>query len=70
MSGRQRSRTKSSSIEPKRKPTLYVTMMGENHGRMMAHLRPMRFFDAGFTPDNVFYLSAYKALEDEGIEGL
>ena len=26
--------------------TLYVTMMGENHGRMMAHLHSMRFFDA------------------------
>jgi circadian clock protein KaiC len=50
--------------------TLYVTMMGENHGRMMAHLHPMRFFDAAFVPDNVSYLSAYKVLEDEGIEGL
>jgi circadian clock protein KaiC len=50
--------------------TLYVTMMGENHGRMMAHLHPMRFFDAAFIPDNVSYLSAYQVLEDEGIEGL
>ena len=50
--------------------TLYVTLMGENHGRMMAHLQPMRFFDAAFVPDNVAYLSAYKVLEDEGLEGL
>ena len=50
--------------------TLYVTMMGENHGRMMAHLHPMQFFDETFVPDNVSYLSAYKVLEDEDLEGL
>ena len=50
--------------------TLYVTMMGENHGRMMAHLHPMHFFDATFVPDNVAYLSAYKVLEDEDLDGL
>jgi circadian clock protein KaiC len=30
---------------------LFVTVLGENHGRMMAHLRPMRFFDQSFVPD-------------------
>lgn len=49
---------------------LYVTMMGENHGRMMAHLRPMRFFDQALVPDQISYLSAYKIVEDEGLEGL
>ncbi|MFC7556413.1 RAD55 family ATPase [Pseudoroseomonas wenyumeiae] len=24
---------------------LFITVLGENHGRMLAHLRPMRFFD-------------------------
>ena len=24
--------------------TLFITVLGENHGRMMQHLRPMRFF--------------------------
>lgn len=48
---------------------LFVTVLGENHGRMMAHLRPMRFFDQSFVPDRVTYISAYQALE-EGDDGL
>jgi circadian clock protein KaiC len=27
-----------------RRRTLFITVLGENHGRMMQHLRPMRFF--------------------------
>jgi circadian clock protein KaiC len=48
---------------------LFVTVLGENHGRMMAHLRPMRFFDQSLVPDRVTYISAYQAL-DENTEGL
>ena len=48
---------------------LFVTVLGENHGRMMAHLRPMRFFDQSVVPDRVSYISAYQAL-DEPEEGL
>ncbi|MCW6512286.1 ATPase domain-containing protein [Lichenifustis flavocetrariae] len=50
--------------------TLFVTVLGENHGRMMMHLRSMRFFDEARIPDQVFYISAYGALEDEGLKGL
>lgn len=49
---------------------LFVTVLGENHGRMLAHLRPMRFFDLSAVPDKVAYLSAYNALENEGLKGL
>lgn len=49
---------------------LFVTVLGENHGRMMVHLRPMRFFDPSRIPDQVTYSSAYHALEDEGLDGL
>jgi circadian clock protein KaiC len=49
---------------------LFITVLGENHGRMLAHLRPMRFFDPSLIPDQVNYLSAYQALEDEGLEGV
>jgi circadian clock protein KaiC len=49
---------------------LFVTVLGENHGRMMLHLRPMRFFDPALIPDQVTYLSAYRPLEDEGLDGL
>ena len=49
---------------------LYITVLGENHGRMMAHLRPMRFFDHTLVPDQVAYISGYDALEKDGLEGL
>jgi KaiC len=32
---------------------LFVTVLGENHGRMMQHLRPMRFFDPSLVPEPV-----------------
>jgi circadian clock protein KaiC len=45
----------------------FVTVLGENHGRMMAHLRSMRFFEQSLVPDRVSYISAYQALdEDDG----
>jgi circadian clock protein KaiC len=37
---------------------------------MFTHLRPMRFFDPSIIPDKVAYISAYHALEDEGLKGL
>lgn len=49
---------------------LFVTVLGESHGRMLAHLRPMRFFDPSLIPDKVTYISGYDALEDEGLKGL
>ena len=51
---------------------LFVTVLGENHGRMMAHLRPMRFFDESLVPDRVTYISAYQALDEDegGLKGL
>lgn len=49
---------------------LFITVLGENHGRMMAHLRPMQFFDPALIPEQVAYVSAYHALDDEGLTGL
>jgi len=49
---------------------LYITVLGENHGRMMAHLRTMRFFNDTLVPDQVAYINGYKALEDDGLKGL
>ena len=49
---------------------LFITVLGESHGRMMAHLRPMRFFDPARIPEQIAYISAYQALEDEGLKGL
>src|SRR3954468_20284156 len=44
---------------------IFVTVLGESHGRMLAHLRPMRFFDPSLVPDRVTYISAYQALDDD-----
>jgi circadian clock protein KaiC len=49
---------------------LFVTVLGESHGRMAMHLRTMRFFDESRMPDQVTYINAYNALEDEGLKGL
>jgi circadian clock protein KaiC len=49
---------------------LFVTVLGESHGRMLAHLRPMRFFDPALIPERVAYLNAYQALDDDGLKGL
>ena len=50
--------------------TLFVTVLGENHGRMMVHLRTMRFFDETLMPDHVAYVSAYHAMETDGLPGI
>jgi circadian clock protein KaiC len=44
---------------------LYVTALGESHGRMLAHLQSMRFFDPSLIPDRVTYISAYQAIDEE-----
>jgi circadian clock protein KaiC len=49
---------------------LYVTLLAENHARMMAHLGAMRFFDAAAVPDRLYYVSAFRTLEEEGLRGL
>lgn len=49
---------------------LFVTVLGESHGRMLLHLGTMRFFDPSVIPGKVAYISAYRALEDEGLKGL
>ena len=49
---------------------LFVTVLGESHGRMMTHMRSLAFFDVARIPDQVAYISAYRALDDEGLKGL
>ena len=50
--------------------SLFVTVLGESHGRLLLHMGMMRFFDPSAIPDKVAYISAYHALEDEGLKGL
>src|SRR5215204_5268471 len=36
---------------------LYVTLLAENHARMMQHLRGVAFFDEALVPNRLTYLS-------------
>ncbi|MBZ6076754.1 RAD55 family ATPase [Microvirga puerhi] len=49
---------------------LYVTLLAETHGRMLAHIGQLGFFDEAAIPDGVSYLSAFRILETEGLKGL
>ncbi len=49
---------------------LYVTLLSESHARMLQHLRALEFFDETVIPDRLYYVSAFSALESEGLKGL
>jgi circadian clock protein KaiC len=49
---------------------LYATLLAEGHARMMLHLRGMRFYDAAAVPDRLYYVGAFRTLEEEGLRGL
>ena len=49
---------------------IYVTLLAEAHSRMLQHLRSMSFFDESVIPERLYYVSAFRMLEDEGLKGL
>jgi len=49
---------------------LFVTLLAENHARMVSNLRSMSFFDESKIPDQLAYLSAFRELKDKGLKGL
>lgn len=49
---------------------LYVTLLAESFSRMLAHLSSMDFFEESLVPDRVFYSSAFKVVDMEGLPGL
>lgn len=49
---------------------IYVTLLAESHSRMLQHLGSMSFFDESVVPDKLYYVSAFRMLEDEGLKGL
>ena len=50
--------------------TIYITLLAESHTRMIAHLRGMAFFRADLIASAIYYISAFKVLEDAGLDGL
>lgn len=49
---------------------LYVTVLSENHARMMRNMRSLSFYDPAFVPSSLYYVSAYQILDQEGLKGL
>ncbi len=49
---------------------LFVTLLAESHARMLVHLRRLRFFDAQRVGEQVYYVSGFRVLEEEGLDGL
>lgn len=48
----------------------YVTLLAESHARMLQHLRPLGFYDESAIPGQLYYVSAFRILEDEGLKSL
>ncbi|HEY0192252.1 MAG TPA: ATPase domain-containing protein, partial [Kofleriaceae bacterium] len=49
---------------------IYVTLLAESHTRLIAHLRPMAFFRPELIAASIYYISAFKVLEESGLDGL
>src|SRR5688572_22278240 len=52
------------------KRSLFVTLLAENHARMLQHLEQMSFYDARMIPKFVYYISAFRVLEENGLKGM
>ncbi len=49
---------------------VYVTLLAESHGRMMAHLEQLSFFQREVIGQSLHYVSGYAPLKTEGLDGL
>jgi circadian clock protein KaiC len=49
---------------------LYVTLLAETHAQMLSYMRGLAFYDHPVVGDALRYISAYKVIEAEGLEGL
>ena len=49
---------------------LYVTLLAEQHARMLLHLGSLSFFNPARIPEAVLYVSGFRTLEEEGLKGL
>jgi len=50
--------------------TIYITLLAESHTRLIAHLRGMEFFRPELVSSSIYYISAFKVLEDAGLDSL
>src|SRR3954469_25897348 len=50
--------------------TIYITLLAESHTRLISHLRSMDFFRPDLISSSIYYISAFKVLEEGGLVGL
>ncbi|MDQ3617266.1 MAG: recombinase RecA [Pseudomonadota bacterium] len=49
---------------------LYVSLLAENHARVIRNLRGMAFFNEAAIPDRILYLSSFSELRDGGLPAM
>ena len=49
---------------------LYITLLAENHARMLLHIGQLGFFEEAVIPDRLYYISAFSVLEEAGLTGV
>jgi circadian clock protein KaiC len=49
---------------------VYITLLAESHTRLIQHLRRMEFFKPDLVASSIYYISAFKVLEETGLDGL
>ena len=49
---------------------LFVTLLAENHGRLIANLRTLSFFDEKLIPEKLSYVSGFAELRNAGLKGV
>lgn len=50
--------------------TVFASLLSETHARMFAYLSTLSFFNPAPIGDALYYISAYNALQKEGLKGL
>jgi circadian clock protein KaiC len=48
----------------------YVTLLAESHGRMLENLQGLSFFRSEAIPADIYYVSAFNALKENGLPGV
>lgn len=49
---------------------VYVTLLAENHARMLSQMHGMTFFDEALVGSSLLFVNGFSALESEGLSGL
>ncbi len=49
---------------------IYLTLLVESHGKLLHHLRDFDFYEPTQVTHRIFYISGYKELLDDGLNGL